>query len=277
MIWNKFVGEAFNDELCLLAVTTRNEILGAGYTWMGIDSLSRESWVFKLGPDGQKLWSRKLGNMHIRNMTVSGSGSIFLGGYLLDDSLQNKYSVIVLNENGKRLWGRTYTGKGEIVEIAECPDQKVLITGTHWRAKIDKRGYLSWESSFNPNDSIVAARVMTQGDICYLAVRDTNKLVLIKTSGDNKQLLEKQLSIPENHPHVSSVARGSFNQMIALITFDGHQSINLINTKNGEISGSTRLPAGIRFTGVSTDKFNNLLIVANNNEIIVIKNKGITF
>lgn len=277
MVWNKFVGEAFNDELYHLAITPRNEILGAGYTWMGIDSLSRESWVFKLGPDGQKIWSRKLGNMHIKNMTVSGSGSIFLGGYLVNDSLQQKYSVVVLNENGKRLWGRTYTGKGEIIEIAECPDHKVLIAGTRWRAKIDLRGYLSWESFFNDNDSIVAARVMPQGDLCYLAVRDTNKLVMIKTSGDNKPLLEKQLSIPENSPQVSDVARGSMNQMITLITFEEHQSINLINTKNGEISGSTRLPSGIRFTGITTDKLNNLLIVACNNEIIVIKNKGITF
>lgn len=277
MVWNKFVGEAFNDELYHLAVTSHNEILGAGYTWMGIDSLSRESWVFKLDPDGRKLWSRKLGNMHIKNMTVSGSGNIFLGGYLMDDSLQEKYSVVVLNENGKRLWGRTYTGKGEIIEIAECQDKKILIAGTRWRAKIDFRGYLSWESFFNANDSIVAARILPQGDICYLAVRDTNKIVLIKTSGDNKLLLEKQLSIPENRPQVSDVARGIMNQMITLITFEEHQSINLINTKNGEISGSTRLPGGIRFTGLATDKSNNLLIVACNNEIIVIKNKGITF
>ena len=277
MLWNKYVGEAFNDEINLLSVTNRNEILGAGYTWMGVDTASRESWLFKLGPDGQKLWSRKLGKMHIKNLTVSSSGNIFLGGYLVNDSLQNKYSVLVLNENGKRLWGRTYTGKGEIVEIAECPDQKILIAGTRWRAKIDRRGYLFWETSFRDNDSIIAAQVMPQGDICFLAVRDTNKLVLIRTSADNKPLLEKQLSIPENHPQIIGVAGSNMNQLIALITFDEHQSINVINTRNGEISGSTRLPAGISFTGIATDKFYNLLIEACNNEIIIVKNKGLTF
>ncbi len=66
MIWNKMVGEEYNDELSISLKTGRNnEILGVGYTWLGLDSSSRETWIFKMGADGQKLWSKKLGHLKI--------------------------------------------------------------------------------------------------------------------------------------------------------------------------------------------------------------------
>jgi hypothetical protein len=277
MIWNKYVGEEFNDEINLLKVNSRNEILGAGYTWTGRDTSSREAWLFKLGADGQKLWSKKLGKMHIRTMTVTREGAIFLGGYLINDSLQSLYSVVVLNENGKRLWARTYTGRGEIIQIAECPDRKILLAGNHWRAKIDARGYLLWEEPFNDTDSIVAARVNSKGEILFLGMRNDSQLVLIKTGSDNKPLLEKALAVPEIRLRVNTVINGGINQVIALITFDDHQSINLINTINGEITGSLRLPSGIYYNTIISDINNNLLIEACNGEIILIKNNGLSF
>ena len=56
MVWNKYVGEEFNDEVNLLTTNRHNEILGAGYTHLGTDSASAESWLFKLGPR----WSEDL-------------------------------------------------------------------------------------------------------------------------------------------------------------------------------------------------------------------------
>jgi hypothetical protein len=277
MLWNKYVGEEFNDELTMLGINNRNEILGTGYTWMGRDTSSRESWLFKMGQEGQKIWSRKLGKMHINCMTLSKTGSVILGGYVVNDSLQHLYSVVILNENGKRLWGRTYTGKGEIIQIAESSDQKLLLTGNHWRAKIDPKGYLLWETGFNVTDSIVASQIMSKGEICYLGYRNSNKMVLIKTSGDNKLLLEKELTLPEIQSTVQSVEKGGPNQLIMLVKFEDHQSINWINTMSGEISASMRVEDGAGLTGLAIDRKNNLLIQAFNGEIVVIKNNGTVF
>ncbi len=277
MIWNKYVGEEFNDEINLLAISNQNEILGAGYTHTGIDSSSWESWLFKLGKDGEKLWSKKLGKMHINCMTISSTGSIFLGGFLVNDSLERLYSVVVLNENGKRLWSRTYTGRGEIVQINECPDQKIALTGTHWRAKIDPKGYLIWESSFSDKDSIVTAQVLPRGEICYLGFRNGSKLVYIKTGPDNKPLLDKELAVPEVQVKVNSMVKAGNNQLVTLLTFAEHQSVNWINTINGEITASARLPYGIKATAILCDLKNNLLLEACNAEIIVIKNNGTAF
>jgi hypothetical protein len=277
MVWNKYVGDEFNDELNLLATNNRNEILGAGYTWLGTDSSSRESWLFKLGMDGQKIWSKKMGKMHIKSLLVTKAGTIFLGGYLVNDSLERKYSIIVLNENGKRLWGRTYTGKGEIVQISEFTDQKILITGDRWRAKIDPKGYLVWESSLNASDSIVASQVLPKGEIYYLGFRNSSKLMLIRTGPDNKPVYEKEMAIPEIPVQVNTLVNGGQNQLIALLTFEQHQTIHWINTLNGAIMASARLPFGIKVDNMLTDRKNNLFLVACNGEIIVIKNNGLIF
>jgi hypothetical protein len=102
-------------------------------------------------------------------------------------------------------------------------------------------------------------------------------MVLIKTSGDNKLLLEKELTLPEIQSTVQSVEKGGPNQLIMLVKFEDHQSINWINTMSGEISASMRVEDGAGLTGLAIDRKNNLLIQAFNGEIVVIKNNGTVF
>jgi hypothetical protein len=277
MIWNKYVGEAFNDGVDVLTVNKRNEILGAGYTCMGMDSSSQESWLFKLGSDGQKIWSRKVGKMHINSIMISSTGTISLGGYQLNDSLGEKYAMVVLNENGKRLWTRTYTGKGEIVKISECPDKNVLLTGNHWSAKINPKGYLIWENFFTPSDSIISVQVMPRGEICYLSLRNHQKLALIKTSAENKTMLDKELALSEIPVRVNNLILGGQNQLIALFTNDHDQTINWINPLKGELTSSSFIPESLKISGILTDRSNNLLLVVCSGQIVVIKNEGLSF
>jgi hypothetical protein len=276
MIWNKYVGEGFNDELQLLEINPQNEIIGSGYTWLGTDSSSRESWIFKLGVNGEKLWTRTLGGMHVKTMTIVSTGNIYLGGYLVNDSLDRLYSIVVLNPSGKRLWGRTYTGEGEIVNITECKDQKILLVGTKWRAKIDPKGYLNWESFFTEGDSITGAVVMPGGEICYLGLRG-NKQIIIKTTSENKPVFEKELPFPEISAQIHSVIPGGPNQIITLMSFEGHQSVNWINSQTGSLITSARMPAGIKVVQIIKDRNNNLLLEACNGEIVVLKNTGTSF
>ncbi len=277
MIWNKYISEGYNDEVNLVSVNPKNEILGAGYTWIGTDSTSRESWLFKLGPEGQKLWSRKLGRMNIRIMKVTVDGTIFLGGYLVNDSLQKKYSVIVLNENGKRLWSRTYTGTGEVFQISQCPDQRILVAGNHWRAKTDAMGYLIWESQFGESDSVIAAQVTPKGEICYLGFRNREKMMFIKTGPDNKPIAEKEIKLQELPTGVIGMIPGPQNQLVVVFTMEQYQTINWISTSGGEIINSARIPDGVKIGEIKTDRKNNLLLVACQGEILVFRNNGTAF
>lgn len=277
MIWNKYVGEQYNDELRLMAVNRKNELVGAGYTWLGMDSLSRESWIFKLGTDGQRIWSRKLGRMHINTLRITSNNSIFLGGYVVDDSLRSKYSLVVLNESGKRLWGRTYTGNGQITGISECPDRKILVTGNYWRAKIDPRGYLTWESLFNTTDSMLAAQVMPRGELLFAGIRNADRVILIKTSAENKTVYEKEVSLGDIPKSINTIINGSPNQLIMLVTCSTSQFICWVNASNGELLKAVPVPRGIKAAELLTDQKNNLLISAQNGSMILIKNSGVTF
>ncbi len=276
MLWNKYVGEGFNDELNLLQVGPQNDIIGAGYTWLGTDSSSRESWIFKLGTHGEKIWTRTLGKMHVNSMIIASTGNIYLGGYLINDSLDRLYSIVVLNPSGKRLWGRTYTGKGEITKISECPDRNMVLTGTQWRAKIDPKGYLLWESPFQESDSISGSIVLPKGEICYFGMRG-NKHLIIKTTADNKTVFEKELPLPEISSEILSIIQGASNQIILLMSFESHQSLNWVNIQTGALLSSSRMPAGIQVVQIVRDLNNNLILQACNGEIVIMKNNGTSF
>jgi hypothetical protein len=278
MIWNKFVGEEYNDELNILDVNHRNEILGIGYTWLGKDSSSRESWIFKLGPDGKKLWSKKLGKMHVNCILTSGSGTIFLGGFETHDTTGiDFYSIISLNENGKRLWSRTYTGTGEIVNLSMLPDNRILLVGSHWRAKIDTKGYLFSESPFGSTDSIFNAVTLPRGEILYLGLRKGNKSVMIKTGPDNKIIFEKEFSTPDKLSSVGSVLYGATGQIIALLNFPTGQCIDWINFIQGDVQKMIQMPAGMSISGIRRDQQGNLILGAFSGEIVLIKNTGLSF
>jgi hypothetical protein len=277
MIWNKYIGEGYNDELQMLVPGKKQEIIGAGYTWLGTDSSSRESWLFKLGPDGQKLWSKKLGNLHIRTVLQTAAGSVFLGGFQEIDTSGRKYSIMALNENGKKLWSRTYTGNGEIIGLSELPDKRILIAGNNWRAKIDTRGYIVWESLFKETDSILTATVLRDGEILYTGLRQGNNQLIIKTGPDNKILFEKEITGTDVLQSVHCLLPGNQNQLISLCNYSNDQTITWINTLTGDIQKSVSLPREILFSGICTDMRNNLLLVGFTGEMLLIKNGGITF
>jgi tetratricopeptide (TPR) repeat protein len=278
MLWNKFVGDAFNNEVNILDINNRNEIIGIGHTWLGRDSSSRESWIFKLGSDGQKLWSKKLGSFHVRCILTTGQGTIFLGGFAINDSSGSiHYAMMSLNEYGKRLWNRTYTGIGEIVSLSLTGDKRILVTGNHWRARMDPRGYLIWETSCAATDSILNSVALPRGETLYLGLRNRSTAMLIKTGPDNKVIYEKEITTPDTLCAAGSLIYGGPGQVIALLSFPGYQSLNWINVTKGEIQKTARIPAGMTLTGIRKDLQGNLMLAAYTGEILLIKNTGITF
>ncbi len=208
MIWNKMVGEEYNDELSILENGRHNEILGVGHTWLGLDSSSRETWIFKMGADGQKLWSKKLGRLKVNYLLTCGSGNIYLAGSESTDTSAGKYAIVALNENGKHLWNRNYTGTGELVKLCQLPNNYILMAGNHWRAKIDGHGYLVSESSFAAADSILQAITLPKGEILYIGIRNKIKTTFIKTSWDNKPIYDKEAFPQDTLYSVRSIITG---------------------------------------------------------------------
>jgi hypothetical protein len=274
MIWNKMVGEEYNDELSILENCRHNEILGVGHTWLGLDSSSRETWIFKLGADGQKLWSKKLGRLKVNCLLTSGPGNIYLAGSESTDTSAGKYAIVALNENGKHLWNRSYTGNGELVKLCQLPNNYILMAGNHWRAKIDSHGYLVSESSFAPTDSILHAITLPKGEILYIGVRNKNKTVFIKTSWDNKPIYDKEAFQQDSLYSVRSILPGAEGQVIILMDFARHQSVSWLNISTGAVTKTVQMPLGMTVTGLRRDSQGNLFLVALDGEIVLIKNTG---
>jgi hypothetical protein len=275
MIWNKMAGEEYNDELRMLENGLHNEILGVGHTWLGMDSSSRQTWIFKMGPDGQKLWSKKLGQIKVNCILVSGLGNIFLAGSESTDTSGAKYAIVALNENGKHLWNRNYSGAGELVRLCQLPDNYMLLAGNHWHAKIDSHGYLLSESSFSPKDSILNAITLPKGEILYLGVRHKTKTVLIKTSWDNKPIYDKEAFPQDTLTTVRSVIQGAAGQVIVLLDFSRNQSVSWINTATGIVAKTIQVPEGMIISSIRKDFEGNLVLIALDGEIILIKNTGV--
>lgn len=274
MIWNKYVGEAFNDEIYLITCNRKSEIIGAGYTWTGTDSSSRESWIFKLGADGSKIWSRKLGKMHIKSLTAGSNGSIYAAGYLVNDSLQDKYSIVVLHEQGKRLWARTYTGKGRIIYTGETKDGNMIVAGTSWCAKITPKGYILGEHKFD-TDSVVACNLANDNSVHIVAIRDSATIVMHGLDATFKPAAGKIPQLSALKCRVNSVVRGNDGILAMLLTFDDHQAIYRVDGKTGNVVSKIELPAGVLFDSLEVDKRNNLVIEACDGQVIIIKNNGL--
>lgn len=274
MIWNKTVGEENNDELSLLENGRQNEILGVGHTWLGLDSASRQTWIFKMGSDGQKLWSKKLGQLKVNCLLTSGTGNIYLAGSESSDTSTGNYAITALNENGKHLWNRVYTARGELVKLCLLPNNYILMTGNHWHAKIDAHGYLVSESSFAATDSILQAITLPKGEILYMGTRNGNTAVFIKTSWDNKPVFDKEAFTQDSLVGVRSIIKGTEGQVIALMQFSRHQSVSWLNTATGAVVKTFQLPRGMNVTGIRRDMDGNLILVALDGEIILIKNSG---
>jgi hypothetical protein len=207
-------------------------------------------------------------------MLTRGNGTLFLGGYTVEDSSGVHYSMTALNEHGKKLWNRTYTGNGQIVSLRELPDNRLLLAGNHWRAKMDPRGYLVWESAFNPSDSIMTALVLPKGEILYAGVRNGTKPVLVKTTADNKIVFEKELAVPDTLIAIPSLFNDAAGTAIALFSFTGSQALAVINTLKAELTSLTPLPEGLNVVALRRDLQGNLLLVAHPGEILVIRLKG---
>jgi hypothetical protein len=227
-----------------------------------------------MGADGQKIWSKKLGRLKVNCLLTSGEGNIYLAGSESSDTSNGKYAITALNDHGKHLWNRTYTVSGELVKLCQLPNGYILMAGNHWRAKIDAHGYLTSESSFQATDSILQAITLPKGEVLYIGTRNKHKVVFIKTSWDNKPVFDKEAFPQDSLSSVPSILSGTDGQVIILLNFARYQSLVWFNTSTGAVVKTYQLPRGMNVTGIRKDYEGNLLLVALDGEIVIIKVSG---
>jgi hypothetical protein len=271
MLWNKMAGRKFEDNVKHVAVNSEDDIIASGYTWLNPDSLSREVWVFKLDKEGKKIWSRSLGKWEVTSL-LTGNNEIFVGGYVNNDSVNN-YSIVVINNEGKKLWKRNYTGTGEVNSLAVCPDNNIIMAGSSWSTKMTPKGYLLWEVTFEPFDSITGVAVSNAGEVYFAGIRDSEKSVLYKYSANGYKEWDRDF---ESFSDVENISKIICIQDRIIIT--GSTVLqSFIHTLNsgGSLIASKSIPANLIIKDIIADRKGNLLIEILTDDILVIKNSGI--
>jgi len=109
----------------------------------------------------------------------------------------------------------------------------------------------------------------------YIGTRDKVKTVFIKTTWDNKPVFDKEAFPQDSLCSVRSIIPGTVGQVIALMDFPRHQSVSWININTGAVVKTVPLPLGMTVTGIRKDFEDNLVLVALDGEIILVKNTGL--
>ncbi len=271
MIWNKLVGRRFEDNVKRIAVNSKNDIITAGYTWLSPDSASREVWVFKLDEEGKKIWSRSLGKWEVTSL-LTANNEIFIGGYVSNDSVNN-YSIMVINDEGKKLWKRIYTGKGEVNSLALSTDNNIIMAGSKWAAKMNPKGYLLWEVTFEPFDSITGVAISNTGGVYFAGIRDSEKSVLYKYSANGYKEWDRDFESFSDVENISGII--CFQDRIIITGNTVIQSFIHTLNSGGNLIANKSLPRNLIITDITTDLNGNLLIEILTDDILIIKNSGI--
>ncbi len=273
MIWNKILGGRFNDSIYSVLLNNNQDILVLGYTWLTPDSASKEAWIFKLNSDGKKIWNRSLGKWDISSATIGPTNEIFLGGYKLDDSLEHKYNIMVINDLGIKLWERTYTSLGEVNSLYSGMDGNIVVGGTSWCFKMNPKGYIIWESPVGTYGDIKTVQSLPDGNLLLGGLRDSSYITLIKLDNIGKKLWEKDYENP-GYTKIESFLVINATNFIAVASSPEAQEILHFNNDGNELIRNP-LPMEINLHSIILDSGGNLVIeLTEMNNIALIKNSG---
>ena len=274
MIWNKTAGGDFDDQVLYSSVNLKNEIVMAGYSWSGTDTSTREVWLFKQAPDGRNVWSQKLGKWTILTLVTDKNNRIMLGGYQCDDSLRRHYRIMSLNEMGRKLWDRTYSGFGEVKSLEIMPDQTVLVVTGDWISRMDSRGYIRWEY-MPPSDNIYLCGMASGNGEYYIGgIRNAGGLILTKFSADGKKKWDKHLALPDSIESIVKMTEAGTNKLLLAVTYkNAGNGIIWINGMNGELLKDKHV-ARDRIMDFLIDNEYNLWLMLESENAIIIKTNG---
>jgi hypothetical protein len=118
---------------------------------------------------------------------------------------------------------------------------------------------------------------MPKGEVCSLGIKANGKMFFTRYSADNRQIIHKQMALAEMPERITRPVAGGQNQLITVFSHGYYSTLNWINTTTGEITATVKIPDGLDIREIMTDRNNNLLLVACNHEIIVIRNNTINF
>jgi len=261
MVWNSFLGNEYDDFANQVVVNKKNEIFVAGITNAILDSVPGQSWLYKLAPDGSNVYNAKLEGTEVLALGIFDDGSAIVSSLYENEADSSIVPYIAkLNQNGKKLWSRTYSSSGKVYDLAVFNTTTYLTTGS-WVCAINDKGYLIWDHIFADGQLITAVEAKPDGSVLFAGKMGQDGYG-VSFSAQGQKLWEQTYASPGigNYKNITILADGS-----ALLsgTFSSAISITKIGTNGSLIKKSEfGLPYGIKLNSIEATEGNSVIISA---------------
>jgi hypothetical protein len=201
--WDKTLGGNSSEGQPTIASTDDGGFIIAAYSDSNISGDKSENgkggtdfWVIRLNNLGQKIWDKTIGgnsNEYRPTITKTNDGGFVIAGYsysnISGDKSENSrgnsdYWVVKLNENGQKVWDKTYGGNlGELqATIVTLPDNSYIVAGysesnisgdksentkggtDYWILKLNSSGQKLWDKTIGGNNEEYRPVIISTND-----------------------------------------------------------------------------------------------------------------
>lgn len=263
MLWNKVLGNPFDDLVNKVSMNAQNEIYVAGITNAIVDSVAGQAWIYKLAANGQNIFNQKVSMAEALDFVLYPDNQILIAGYTKNtqDSLFTP-ALVKLNANGKKLWSRKYTNKGKVYALAgDSASNTAFAAAGNWIFAINEAGYLQWDILLPGNQQATAVGMNAKKQVLFAGSTDSGAFAAAYDSS-GKKLWESPLKLTGNGmpEHIvafadnSFVLAGTYDKKIKLVQIDDAGSVK--NEK--EFS----LPQGVKLNDITLGADNTVAISA---------------
>ena len=248
MVWNKTVGQAYNDQVKKVLVTSGNDVVVVGYTQVSSDSSALGGWMFKLNSDGKKLWNKSLGEISIASCGIDPTDKIYLATYI-EDTIPDNYYFQIFNADGKMTGERDYSQKGTFNDMKFTPDGHYFFAGSRWFNFADNKFYISWEDTLRVSGTIQKADLNNQS-VAFVAMDSVKGYNFMYSITGNK-IWQNSFPLTDSTEKIEQLILTDNNQLIELgnnslfsyaCKYDGKG--NLLNEK--KISGNYKFVDAVK-------------------------------
>lgn len=177
MIWNKTIGQPFEDDILEIMETTQGDIIAIGYTKISADSAAKSmGWMFRLGKDGSRIWNKNLGEMSISACAISPDDKVVLATYT-NDTIPDNHFINANNLEGNKVAERDFVNAGYFNDIIFTENNTAFLAGTKWFTLTDSKYYINWEDTLGYQATIYNADLNSSGVL--LQASDSNNHYLV--------------------------------------------------------------------------------------------------
>jgi hypothetical protein len=187
-VWDRTYGGSASDWACSLIQTTDGGYAVAGDTESKSDG-EYDFWVIKLDEQGNKVWDRTYGgsadDKAYSLIQTTDGGYAVAGDTYSKGAGQGDFWVIKLDEQGNKVWDRTYGGSGwdRATSLIQTTDGGYAVAGgteskgdgecDFWVIKLDEQGNKVWDRTYGGSANDVANSLIQTTDGGYAVAGGT--------------------------------------------------------------------------------------------------------